>query len=46
MKLLCEICDKDILNNPPKYPVKESDLGNKFKSISFNNIMLDEVDKK
>ena len=45
MTFLCEICDREILDNLPRYLYKESDSGNKIKNYTVDNIKLDEVEE-
>ena len=45
MTMLCENCDREILDNPLQYLDKEPDSSNKIKRDIFNNIELDKVDE-
>ena len=45
MTMLCENCDREILDNPSYYLDKEPHLGNKIKRYTINNIELDKIDE-
>ena len=45
MTMLCENCDREIINNPLQYLDKEPDLGNKITRYTFNNIEMDKFDE-
>ena len=43
--MLCENCDREILNNPIQYLDTQADLGNEIKKYTINTIEMGKVDE-